>query len=103
MVPQTQMPTTPLSGARPPRLLRQVQPEYPPAARRDHIHGVVLLEVRIDREGRILEPVRVLKSIPALDAAAISALRSWRFLPARDEHGGPIAAVLEVPLRFVLR
>jgi len=86
-----------------PTAIRQVKPEYPAAARRDHIEGVVRVEVRLDTQGRVVEPLRILKSIPELDAAALAAIRRWLFTPAHDEHGVAVPAVVQIPLRFVLR
>jgi protein TonB len=63
----------------------------------------VLLEVVLDRSGRPEEDIRVLKSVALLDAAAIAAVRQWRFRPARDAGGHPVRVVMEVPVRFVLR
>ena len=88
--------------ARSPSVLSQVEPSYPAAARRDRIQGIVRVEVQLDRMGRIMA-LRVRKSIPMLDAAALAALQQWRFAPARDRHGTPIAAIVVVPVRFVLR
>jgi protein TonB len=88
--------------ARSPSVLSQVEPSYPAAARRDRIQGIVRVEVQLDRVGRIIA-LHVRKSVPILDAAALTALRQWRFAPARDEHGTPMAAIVVVPVRFVLR
>lgn len=88
--------------ARSPSVLTQVEPTYPAAARRDRIQGVVRVEVQLDRTGRIMA-LHVRKSIPLLDAAALAALRKWRFSPARDERGAAIAALVVVPVRFMLR
>lgn len=89
--------------AAPPELLERVIPEYPPRARAMQIEGQVTLEVVLDRDGRVEETVRVLRSVPALDAAAIAAVRRWRFRPARGRDGRPVRVVMEVPVRFVLR
>lgn len=88
--------------ARSPGVLARVEPHYPAAARRDRIQGVVRIEAQLDRTGRILA-LRVRKSIPLLDPAALAALRQWRFSPARDERGTAIAAIVIVPVRFALR
>ncbi|HEY0706858.1 MAG TPA: TonB family protein [Polyangia bacterium] len=90
--------------ARPPVLLAQEKPEYPRAARFDRIEGRVLLRAVIGVDGQI-EPdeIRVLHSIPALDAAAIAALRKWRFSPGRDAAGNPVRVLIEIPFEFSLR
>lgn len=86
-----------------PELVERVLPEYPPRARTMQIEGQVVLEVVLDRRGHVEDSVRVTRSIPALDAAAITAIRQWRFRPARDREGRPVRVVMEIPVRFVLR
>jgi protein TonB len=90
--------------AHPPVLLAQEKPEYPRAARFDRIEGRVLLRAVIGVDGRI-EPdeIRVLQSVPALDAAAITALRGWRFSPGRDAAGNLVRVLIEIPFEFSLR
>jgi periplasmic protein TonB len=90
-------------AANPPVLISRVTPHYPRAARLQGIEGLVLLEAILDRDGRIEENVTVLQSIPALDDAAVQALRRWRFQPARDHQRQPMRVILEVPIRFILK
>jgi TonB family protein len=63
-----------------PRKVRHVNPVYPAAAREKKIAGVVILEARIEPDGRVVE-ARVLRSIPELDEAAIDAVKQWEFTP----------------------
>jgi protein TonB len=63
-----------------PALIERVQPEYPELARRAKVQGVVILEAVVDREGRV-QDVRLLRSIPLLDRAAMDAVRHWRYSP----------------------
>lgn len=89
--------------ATPPELLERVVPEYPPRARALEVEGQVVLEVVLDRRGTPEPDIRVLRSVALLDAAAIAAVRQWRFRPARDAAGKPVRVIMEVPVRFVLR
>jgi protein TonB len=89
--------------AQPPVLLHRVQPKYPQQARRQQIHGLVLLEAVLDRDGRVEPSVKVIESIPMLDDEAIAAVRRWRFRPARSRSGEPLRVIVEIPIRFVLR
>jgi protein TonB len=89
--------------AAPPELVERVVPEYPARARDLEIEGQVVLEVVLDRRGRPEPDIKVLKSVKLLDAAAIAAVRQWRFRPARDAGGNAVRVVMEVPVRFVLR
>jgi periplasmic protein TonB len=83
-----------------PALLERVEPDYPGIAVRARVQGVVILEAVVDREGRI-EDVRVLRSIPLLDRAAIAAVRQWRYSPLLVS-GQPESFVLTVTVRFSL-
>jgi protein TonB len=57
----------------------------------------------VDPAGRVERDVIVIESIPALDGAAIDAVRRWGFAPGRDRAGVPVRTSVRVPLRFVLR
>ena len=63
-----------------PALLRRVAPEYPSIAVNAKVQGIVILEAVVDRQGRV-EDVKVLRSVTLLDAAAIAAVRQWRYSP----------------------
>jgi protein TonB len=83
-----------------PALVERVAPEYPPLALRAQVHGVVIREAVVDREGRV-EDLRVLRSIPLLDRAAIDAVRQWRYSPLLL-NGKPERFVLTVTVSFSL-
>lgn len=86
-----------------PVLLHQEIPSYPEVARRRGIEGVVRLEAVLGYKGQIEEEIKILESIPLLDAVASDALKHWRFTPARDHQGRSVRVVLEVPFRFALK
>jgi protein TonB len=87
-----------------PRVLQQIKPQYPRSARNDGIEGLVLVRVIIGVDGRI-EPgsTRVVRSVPALDAAAVSAVSQWRFSPALGRQGRPVRVIVEIPVQFSLK
>jgi protein TonB len=85
-----------------PIVMTRVVPEYPRRARLAGIEGEVVLEVVVDRYGRVASDVKVVTAVPELERAAIDAVRKWRFRPARDRAGTAVAVVMEVPVRFVL-
>jgi protein TonB len=80
--------------------VERVKPEYPLLAVRAQVQGVVILEAIVDREGRV-DAVRVLRSIPMLERAAIDAVRQWRFSPLLL-NGKPERFVLTVTVSFRL-
>lgn len=79
------------------------EPVYPEVLRRRQIEGRVMLKVVISPQG-LVEAVSVEKSSgePLLDASAITAIRAWRFEPARQ---GTRAVQFEVrlPINFTIR
>gem|GEM_PF-3388659 len=79
------------------------EPVYPEILRRRQIGGRVILKVTITPEG-LVERVQVDTSSgePLLDESAISAIRTWRFEPARQ---GARAVQFEVrlPINFTIR
>lgn len=83
-----------------PDYLRNPAPEYPREARRRGQQGLVILDVRVSKDGRPLSvEIKNPSGIPSLDAAALKAVQRWLFAPARV---GNIAvdARVEVPVRF---
>jgi protein TonB len=83
-----------------PRKLVHVVPEYPAIARASRVQGVIILEAVIADDGSV-DDVRVLRSIPLLDSAAIDAVRQWRFTPTLL-NGEPVAVVTTVTVAFSL-
>ena len=77
-------------------------PIYPDSARRKRQEGVVWLMVEVGEHGET-RAVAVQQSSghTALDEAAVTAVRSWKFAPARQGER-PVAARVEVPVRFRL-
>lgn len=76
---------------------------YPPRSIELGQQGEVLVRVRLQPDGAAAEIVLWRSSnFPLLDRAALTAVRGWHFLPAlRDGH--PVAAWVEIPVRFHLR
>jgi TonB family protein len=61
--------------------VRDVRPEYPDSARRDHAEGVVMVQVSLAAAGCV-RAARVTRSVdPRLDWAAMIAVLQWRFSP----------------------
>jgi TonB family protein len=84
-----------------PKIISKVNPVYPEAARKAGIQGIVLLEATTDEKGNVVK-VKVLKSIPELDQAAIDALKQWKYEPVIIE-GKPKGITFTVTVNFALR
>ena len=81
-------------------LVRRVRPDYPPLARAARIQGEVVLFAIIGKQGMI-ENLRVLRGHPMLVAAAIEAVRQWRYRPY-ILNGEPIEVETEITVNFTL-
>lgn len=84
----------------PPKKVKDVRPDYPPTARSARVEGTVVLEAVIDVRG-VVADVRVLKSIPLLDEAAIDAVKQWRY-QATMLNGQAVPIVMTVTVIFGL-
>jgi periplasmic protein TonB len=81
----------------------QYRPSYPSSARSSGVQGTTLLEVLVTVEGRVTDVVvKESAGHPALDEAAVDAVRRWRFEPAR-RGSEPVAMRVELPFEFRLR
>ena len=82
--------------------LRNPKPAYPGLAQRRGMQGVVLLLVEVSAKGYpTAVKVKKTSGFMLLDKAALKAVRSWRFAPAK-RGSLPVAASVEVPIRFTL-
>jgi periplasmic protein TonB len=83
--------------------LNNPSPDYPAVARRLGLQGTVVLRVFVDVAGRA-EQLKVDQTSGAsiLDEVALTAVRNWRFVPARRGTEA-IAHWVEVPVRFRLQ
>ncbi len=76
---------------------------YPPRSIELGQQGEVMVRVRLEPDGAAAEIVLWRSSnFPLLDRAALTAVRGWHFLPALRD-GRPVAAWVEIPVRFHLR
>ena len=85
----------------PPKKVRDQAPTYPPIAQSARVQGVVILEATIGPDGKV-QDVRVLRSIPLLDAAAIEAVRQWQYTPTLLNNV-PVPVIMTVTVNFTLR
>ena len=90
-----------VSALQAPRKIRDMAPRYPAIAQASRVEGVVILEAVIAEDGSV-QDVRVLRSKPLLDAAAVEAVRQWRFTPTLL-GGEPVPVVMTVTVSFSLK
>jgi protein TonB len=96
----TPAPAVEMAPGSAPVALETPAPRYPAAALRRGESGEVLLRIDVDAEGRVADVGVVHGSgSRALDRAAISAVRGWRFQPGQRD-GRPVPGVVNVPITF---
>jgi protein TonB len=77
-------------------------PAYPAELLEANISGRVVLRVRVGIDGRVRSTAVLHSSgFAAFDAAALEAVRRWRFAPGR-QAGRRVEADVAVPVRFVI-
>jgi general secretion pathway protein A len=82
----------------PGRVIKRVVPEYPPLARSMRVEGTVELVARINSEG-VVEDVVVKEGPDVLTAAAVAAVKQWRYSPY-TRGGVPVVAEAPITIRF---
>ena len=83
-----------------PKKLVNVPPRYPDDALQAKVQGAVVLDVVLDADG-VPTDVQVSKGVPMLDAAAIEAVRQWRYEPTLM-NGVPVPVAMTVTVNFTL-
>jgi protein TonB len=84
----------------PGRLLHKVDPNYPQAALADRISGDVTLVATITKNGS-MDKVKVIDGPEALRAAALDAVRQWRYQPWQLDDR-PVDVQTTMTVTFVL-
>jgi protein TonB len=86
----------------PATLLSHPPAVYPPAARRAEVEGDVTLEIIVDANGVVSRASVLSDHGYGLDAAALQAVRAYRFSPAR-RAGRPVRVRMRWSVQFRLR
>jgi protein TonB len=80
----------------PPKRIVEVAPIYPPIALAARKEGLVILQATIDEDG-IVREVKVLRSDPLFDQAAMDAVKQWRFTsPMLNKQKIPVVMTVTV-------
>lgn len=82
-----------------PRKVKDAPAAYPSDALAAGAQGVVVLDATIEPDGKV-STARVVRSVPFLDAAAISAVSQWEFTPTVvDGRAVPVIMTLNVSFK----
>lgn len=84
-----------------PQLKFHVKADYPEIARRAGLEGTVMVNVRVDRHGRV-DRAEIIQGVhPILDRAARTAAMRCRFTPGK-QRSIPVPVWVAIPYRFRL-
>jgi len=84
----------------PPHKIVDFRPVYPDLARKARVEGTVILESVLDTSGNVTQ-LRVIRSVPLLDQAALDAVRQWKYTPTI--YGGrQVSVLMTITIRFTL-
>jgi TonB family protein len=90
----------PVSQATEAKLIRRVEPVYPPQARIQRLEGSVVLDATIGRDGTV-RSTKIVSGPVALAESAVTAVRNWRYNPA-TLNGNPTEVLTRITVVFKL-
>jgi TonB family protein len=82
------------------RLVSQVQPKYPEAAKKEKIQGTVLLNVEIGKDGTV-KNLKVVSGPKVLRQSATDAVRQWTYKPFLVD-GNPVEVDTTISVIYTL-
>ena len=86
-----------------PRYAENPSPIYPPEAKKKGYEGEVLLKVEVLADGRVGQiELRRSSGHAVLDSSAFTAVKHWRFIPAKKGEN-PVSLWVNIPIKFQLR
>ena len=97
-VQQFSEPVTLTEAAERALLVHTVDPVFPPEALAQKLHGPVVLQARVGRDGSV-EDLKIVRGYFILGRAAITAVKQWRFQPY-TLNGHPVATQTVITIDF---
>jgi len=81
-------------------LVHTVDPVYPPEALAQKLHGPVVLQARVGRDGNV-EDLKIVRGYFILGRAAIAAVKQWRFQPySVNGHAAATQTVITINFSY---
>ncbi len=81
-------------------LVHTVNPEYPAEALAQKLHGPVVLQARVGRDGSV-EDLKIVKGYFILGRAAVAAVKQWRFQPYTvNGHAAATQTVITIDFSY---
>lgn len=101
--PKPKAPTGPVrvgGDVKPPVLISQTKPAYPPLAKAARVQGVVKFEAKIAKDGTI-QDLKLVSGPPLLVQSAMAAVQSWKYRPTLL-NGEPVEVLTTIDVNFSL-
>jgi len=76
--------------------------DYPEKAKLKRMQGTVVLDIEVTLQGKAKKIILVKGLGEELDKKAIEAVKSWKFRPAKNDTGKPVAVRMQVEITFHL-
>lgn len=89
------------SGVMAARIVKEVQPKYPEAAKKARIQGTVVLSATIGKDG-IVEDLKVVSGPKELQLSSIDAVRQWTYKPFLL-NGSPVEVETTISVVYSLK
>lgn len=83
------------------KLIRKVEPIYPPLARQNRVQGDVVLEAIIGTDGNT-HNIKVISGHALLRQSAVDAVEQWKYEPA-TLNGEPIESTTTITVKYILK
>jgi protein TonB len=83
-----------------PKVVHIEQPKYPPAAKKAHVEGAVMVEATVTADGTV-EKVKAVSGPPILREAATDAVSKWKYEPTYL-NGQAVPVILTARITFSL-
>ena len=78
------------------KVVKKVEPTYPPIAGQLHLSGSVKMVLQVTSEGKVAS-VHTVGGNPVLAASAEGAVKEWKFEAAAKESSETVTIAFEVP------
>jgi len=89
-----------VNGITPPRCIHCSQPQYSKEALKARVSGVVLLDVTVTTEGKVINPILVKGPGSGLNEKALEQVRKWKMSPALNQAGKPVNCRVQIEITF---
>jgi protein TonB len=81
--------------------VKNVDPVYPQIAKLSKTSGIVMIEATISTTGKVVD-AKIIKSVPLLDEAALTAVRQWEYTPTLLNNM-PVPIIMTITVIFTLK